>query len=83
MPFCPVGVRALDFLELHYEVDWPCNIVITEHSIDKCNTILHFLLQLKRTSWSLKEVFAYLKKCELLYGYSDIWSDSDSFVCLL
>jgi hypothetical protein len=55
---------ALDFLELHYSVDWPCNIVITEDMLTKYNKILHFFLQLKRTSWALKDVFHYLKHCE-------------------
>lgn len=54
----------LDFLELHYSVEWPCNVVITASTVAKSNQILHFLLQLKRTSWALQDVFAHLKKRE-------------------
>ena len=60
----PPAVHALDFLELHYSVEWPCNVVITAGTIAKSNQILHFLLQLKRASWALQDVFAHLKKRE-------------------
>lgn len=64
------AVHALDFLELYYSVQWPCNVVITASIIAKSNQILHFLLQLKRTSWALQDVFAHLKKCECLSALS-------------
>lgn len=34
-----IDVGVLDFLELRYQVPWPCNIVITENSINKYNRV--------------------------------------------
>ncbi|XP_065674237.1 gamma-tubulin complex component 6 isoform X2 [Hydra vulgaris] len=59
-------VSVLDFLELRYEVPWPCNIVVTENSIIKYNKVFSFLLRLKKAGWSLQEVWLNLKKA----GYS-------------
>ena len=37
--FFILDVGVLDFLELRYQVPWPCNIVITENSINKYNRV--------------------------------------------
>ncbi|XP_064400242.1 uncharacterized protein LOC135346526 isoform X2 [Halichondria panicea] len=55
------AIDALEFLQLKYEVDWPCNIVITSTSVEKYNKILQLLLQMKRASWALKNTFHQLK----------------------
>ncbi|XP_065912106.1 gamma-tubulin complex component 6-like isoform X2 [Dysidea avara] len=64
------SVGALDFLELQYKVDWPCNIVITEQNIVKYNKVFEFLVELKRASWALKNVFFLLKKYQQKYNKS-------------
>ena len=56
------AVDALEFLELKYEVDWPCNIVITSSMIDKYNKVFQLLLQMKRASWALKTTFHHLRQ---------------------
>lgn len=56
------AIDALGFLELKYEVDWPCNIVITSSIIDKCNKVFQLLLQMKRASWALKTAFHHLRQ---------------------
>ena len=91
------AVDALDFLQLRYkvntlillltsdllQVEWPCNIVITESTLKKYNEVrpsthrsvvllicragcqvFHLLLQLRRASWTLKNVFTQLQRCE-------------------
>lgn len=64
--FQPSDVGVLDFLELRYQVPWPCNIVITENSINKYNRVFSFLIRLKRAGWSLQEVWLSLKKADYL-----------------
>jgi gamma-tubulin complex component 6 len=63
-PIQPYAVDALDFLYLQYKVDWPCNIVITDSVLKKYNKVFHLLLQLRRASWALKNVFTQLQQCE-------------------
>jgi len=60
--FRPSDVGVLDFLELRYQVPWPCNIIITENSINKYNRVFSSLIRLKRAGWSLQEVWVNLKK---------------------
>ncbi|XP_035678118.1 gamma-tubulin complex component 6-like [Branchiostoma floridae] len=56
---------TLDCLELRYKVDWPLNIVITDTTINKYNKIFSFMLQLKRISWVLKDIWFHLKRCAI------------------
>jgi gamma-tubulin complex component 6 len=63
-PAHPHAVDALDFLQLQYEVEWPCNVVITEDCLRKYNRVFHLLLQLRRASWTLKTVFSLIELCE-------------------
>ncbi|XP_066912820.1 gamma-tubulin complex component 6-like isoform X2 [Clytia hemisphaerica] len=60
--FRPSDVGVLDFLELRYQVPWPCNIIITENSINKYNRVFSSLIRLKRAGWSLQEIWVNLKK---------------------
>ncbi|XP_077976999.1 gamma-tubulin complex component 6-like [Glandiceps talaboti] len=60
------SIDALDCLELRYKVDWPVNIVITESSMMKYNKIFTFILQIKRASWVLRDVYFHLKRSALL-----------------
>ncbi|XP_077870615.1 LOW QUALITY PROTEIN: gamma-tubulin complex component 6-like [Saccoglossus kowalevskii] len=60
------SIDALDCLELRYKVAWPLNIVITESSMMKYNKILSFMLQLKRASWVLRDVYFHLKRSALM-----------------
>ncbi|CAH1265550.1 TUBGCP6 [Branchiostoma lanceolatum] len=53
---------TLDCLELRYKVDWPLNIVITDTTINKYNKIFSFMLQLKRITWVLKDIWFHLKR---------------------
>lgn len=36
---CFIAIDAMEFLQLKYKVDWPCNIVITNASIEKYNKV--------------------------------------------
>lgn len=63
---------ALEFLELQYKVDWPCNIVITNHNLMKYNKVFEFLVELKRASWALKDVFQLLKKYQQKYESAEM-----------
>lgn len=63
-------------------MEWPCNIIITSSclhrynkvgvSLDKSSVmlfplqVLHFLLEVKRSSWVLKQTFHWLKNCCVL-----------------
>ncbi|XP_072026264.1 gamma-tubulin complex component 6-like [Amphiura filiformis] len=60
--FKPNAIDTFDCLELRYRVDWPYNIVITETCLIKYNKVFSFLLQLKRTSWVLRDIYFQLKR---------------------
>ena len=56
------GPRALDCLELHYHLDWPVNVVITDSCLTRYNMIFCFMLQLKRVAWCLNDIWYRLKR---------------------
>ncbi|KAL5481669.1 hypothetical protein EMCRGX_G021878 [Ephydatia muelleri] len=62
------SVNAMNFLELNYKVDWPCNVVIHPGHIQKYNRVFHFLLQVRRASWALKNTATYLKHSCITYS---------------
>ncbi|XP_030044725.1 gamma-tubulin complex component 6 [Microcaecilia unicolor] len=64
--FKPNAPDALSCLELHYKVDWPLNIVITESCMSKYSKIFSFLLQLKHMVWTLKDIWFHLKRSALV-----------------
>ncbi|XP_045164903.2 gamma-tubulin complex component 6-like [Mercenaria mercenaria] len=56
-----------DCIQLHYEVKWPLNIVITENSLHKYSQVFSFMLQLKRVVWVLKDVWNRLKRDAIVH----------------
>ena len=54
--------NSLDCLELTYKVDWPLNIVITDKCLAKYGHVFTLMLQLKRTVWTLKDIWHQLKR---------------------
>ncbi|XP_071784564.1 gamma-tubulin complex component 6-like [Asterias amurensis] len=60
--FKPNAIDTFDCLELRYKVEWPCNIVITDTCLAKYNKVFSFLVQLKRTSWVLRDIYFHLKR---------------------
>lgn len=62
------SVNAMNFLELNYKVDWPCNVVIHPGHIQKYNRVFNFLLQVRRASWALKNTAIYLKHSCITYS---------------
>ena len=59
---CFVAPSALDSLDLRYRISWPTNIVITESSMKIYSKVFTFLLRLKRSVWSLTNVWIKLKR---------------------
>ncbi len=55
-------MSALDCLELTYHVAWPLNVVVTDSSLRKYNSIFSFALKLRRVVWSLNDVAHRLKR---------------------
>lgn len=66
--FHPHAPDSLNCLELHYKVDWPLNIIITDSCMNKYNRLFSFLLQLKHMVWSLRDVYFHLKRTALVKG---------------
>ncbi|XP_071960845.1 gamma-tubulin complex component 6-like [Antedon mediterranea] len=64
--FKPNAINSLDCLELKFKIDWPRNIVITRNCLDKYNHVFSFMLQLKRASWVLRDIYFQLKRSALL-----------------
>ncbi|XP_022099325.1 gamma-tubulin complex component 6-like isoform X2 [Acanthaster planci] len=64
--FKPNAIDTFDCLELRYRVDWPCNIVITDTCLAKYNRVFSFLLQLKRISWVLRDIYFQLKRSAMV-----------------
>ncbi|XP_074657385.1 gamma-tubulin complex component 6-like [Tubulanus polymorphus] len=52
---------AINCLDLQYKVKWPLNIVITDNCLDKYNRVFTFMLQMKRISWIIKDIWHRLK----------------------
>lgn len=51
---------SLDCFTLKYDVDWPCNIIITESNQQKYGQVFGFLLKLKHVMWALHDVYSKL-----------------------
>jgi hypothetical protein len=49
----PSSILALDRLRLGYSVGWPLNLVINPHALSAYNTIMIFLMQIKRAKCAL------------------------------
>ncbi|XP_052265860.1 gamma-tubulin complex component 6-like isoform X2 [Dreissena polymorpha] len=64
---------VFDCIQLHYEVGWPLNIVITENSLDKYCQVFSFMLQLKRVVWVLKDVWNRLKRDGLVHKLAQVF----------
>lgn len=47
---------SLECFSLKYDIDWPCNIVITESNEKKYSQVFGFLLKLKHVMWVLNDV---------------------------
>ncbi|XP_033121398.1 gamma-tubulin complex component 6-like [Anneissia japonica] len=65
--FKPNAIDSLDGLELKFKIDWPCNIVITTGCLEKYNRVFSFMLQLKRASWVLRDIYFQLKRSALIH----------------
>lgn len=48
-------------LRLGYRTEWPCNVILTEEVVDSYGEIFKFLLQLKKATWGLEQVYNSLK----------------------
>ena len=48
-------------ITLHYDVEWPLNIIINEDSLRNYNKLFRLLLKLKRVSYALQSVWNSLK----------------------
>ncbi len=61
-PFDHDAIRALDFAQLHYGVEWPLNIVINARSIVAYNKVFHLFVRLRRTAWTVADMWSILKR---------------------
>lgn len=71
--FSCIAIDALEFLQLKYEVDWPCNIVITSTSVEKYNKVSYEFLVCMCTCMAFIEIALVYNVCQpavtsLLYG---------------
>lgn len=62
-----------DCIQLHYEVKWPLNIVITDNSLHKYSQVFSFMLQLKRVVWVLKDIWNRLKRDALVHHLDQLF----------
>ncbi|XP_052781322.1 gamma-tubulin complex component 6-like [Mya arenaria] len=65
--------ELFDCIQLHYEVAWPMNIVITKNSLHKYSQVFSFMLQLKRVVWILKDVWHRLKRDALIHRLDQLY----------
>ncbi|XP_034945517.1 gamma-tubulin complex component 5 [Chelonus insularis] len=49
-------LQAVDHTTLHYAVDWPINMILTDQVLSKYNEIFRFQLKLKWALWSLSNL---------------------------
>lgn len=55
------ALNELDSVLLNYRVTSPVNLIISELSLKKYNTVFRFLFKLKRVAYSLREVWIRMK----------------------
>ena len=46
-------IRAIDYINFHYQSEWPLEIILDKDSIKKYNAILQFLMKIKRVNYIL------------------------------
>lgn len=56
--FSFAALNALGYIKMNYAVDDPLSLIITPAAIDQYNVLFHFLLQLRRVSSALTEIWA-------------------------
>ncbi|XP_064632951.1 gamma-tubulin complex component 6-like isoform X2 [Lineus longissimus] len=61
------GDGPLECIDLTYKVDWPMNIIITDNCLVKYGKVFTFMLQLKRTVWTLKDVWHQLIRDPMIF----------------
>ncbi|XP_044018386.1 gamma-tubulin complex component 5 isoform X2 [Aphidius gifuensis] len=49
-------LQAVDGTVLHYSINWPVNMVLTDDTLEKYNTIFKFQLKLKWAVWTLSDL---------------------------
>ncbi|KAL4226032.1 Gamma-tubulin complex component 6 [Mactra antiquata] len=72
---------VFDCIQLHYEVKWPLNIVITDNSLHKYAQVFSFMLQLKRVVWILKDVWNRLKRDALVHRVGNLYEFRHLHLC--
>lgn len=58
------NINFFNILELRCEIPWPCNLIVTNSSLNWLKKLFRFLLSLRWTIWSLNEVWNYLKSSD-------------------
>uniref|UniRef100_A0A8D9AFJ6 Gamma-tubulin complex component 6 n=1 Tax=Cacopsylla melanoneura TaxID=428564 RepID=A0A8D9AFJ6_9HEMI len=53
--------NVFQFISLSYKVEWPVNIVLTPDALTNYDKVFVFLMQVQQVSYTLQQVFVYLK----------------------
>ncbi|KAL1460563.1 hypothetical protein WDU94_012540 [Cyamophila willieti] len=53
--------NVFQYISLSYKVEWPVNIVLTPDALTNYDKVFVFLMQVEQVSYTLQQVFVYLK----------------------
>ncbi|XP_014247274.1 gamma-tubulin complex component 6 [Cimex lectularius] len=53
--------QVLSCLNLSYKADWPLNLILTEKTIIKYDTVFSFVMAIEQAAWYLKKLFFLLR----------------------
>ena len=65
-------LNALDYVHIHFQSEWPLEIIMDKDTIKKYNQVLSFLMKIKRVNYLLSLRDYWLKPCLSVKKAGDI-----------